>query len=43
VTRRDPDGHTVPVRTADGGPQPLSAGQATLYDYEAPYGEPVAH
>ena len=41
LSRRNPDGHTVPVRTADGGPLPLSGGAATIYDYEPPYDAPI--
>lgn len=41
ITRRDPDGHSYPVRTSDGGPLLMSAGSATIWDYEAPYGVPL--
>lgn len=47
VTRLDPDGRTVPVRTLDGGPLRLQAFGADrvglLYDYEAPLGQPVVY
>jgi len=47
VTRLHPDGRTFPVRTADGGPLPLTASGSdqvgTLYDYEAPFGVPVIY
>ena len=43
VTRLDPDGDTVPVRTEDGGPLPISAGVGLLYDYEMPYGLSVTY
>lgn len=37
ITRLNPDGTTVPVRTNDGKPLPISAGAALAYDYEMPY------
>ena len=43
VTRLDPVGRTVPVRTTDGNPLALSAGVGLVYDYEAPFGEPVTY
>jgi hypothetical protein len=41
VTRLDPSGAWVPVRTTDGNPLQLSAGSGLLYDYEPPYGQSV--
>jgi hypothetical protein len=41
VSRRGPDGHSYPARTADGGPLALSGGVATLYDYEPVYEDQV--
>jgi hypothetical protein len=48
VTRLDPDGQVVPVRTADGNPLTLLHKSGTtrvglLYDYEMPYGAPVTY
>jgi hypothetical protein len=43
ITRLDSNGRTVPVRTANGGPVSIVSGVALLYDYEAPYGEPVQY
>jgi hypothetical protein len=47
VTRLDPDGRVVPVRTADGNPLTLTTSGSTrvglLYDYEMPYGAPVTY
>jgi hypothetical protein len=43
VTRLDPDGRTVVVRTTDGNPLTLSAGVGLVYDYEAPFGAPVSY
>lgn len=47
VTRHDPDGRTVPVRTSDGNPVTLSTSGSTrvgvAYDYEAPYGQAVTY
>jgi hypothetical protein len=47
VTRLDPDGRTVPVRTTDGNPLPLITSGANrvglLYDYEMPYGSAVSY
>lgn len=47
VTRLDPDGRTVPVRTQDGGPVALTTSGSTrtalLYDYEPPFGTPVTY
>lgn len=43
VTRLDPDGNTVTVRTADGGPLAISGTAALLYDYLMPYGQGVAY
>lgn len=39
VTRLDPDGRIVPVRTNTGDPLPMSGGVGLLYDYEAPLGQ----
>ena len=41
ITRQDPDGRIVPVRTNTGDPLPISGGTAILYDYEAPFGAQV--
>lgn len=45
VTRLDPDGRAVPVRTIDGEPLALSTSGSNrvgvVYDYEAPFGESV--
>jgi len=47
VTRLDPDGRVVPVRTNDGNPLVLTTSGTTrvglLYDYEAPYQAPVTY
>lgn len=43
VTRLDPDGRAVPVRTTDGGPLSLAGGPALLYDYGSPFGAPVRY
>ena len=43
VRRLDPDGRYRKVRTSDDGPLVLEAGAATLYDYEAPYGQLVTY
>lgn len=43
IARRDADGQMRPVRTSDAGPLPLSAGAATIYDYEAPFGTQVVY
>jgi hypothetical protein len=43
VTRLDPDGTTVPVRTNDGAPLTISAGVGLVYDYEAPFSAPVTY
>lgn len=47
VTRLDPDGRIVPVRTTDGNPLTLSTSGANrtgiLYDYEMPYGSVVTY
>jgi hypothetical protein len=43
ITRLNPDGTTVLVRTGDGNPVPISAGSASLFDYEMPYGQGVAY
>lgn len=43
ITRTNPDGTIVPVRTGDGNPLTLSAGAGTLYDYEAPFGAAVTY
>lgn len=37
VLRLDANGTTVPVRTTDGNPLPLSSGVGLLYDYEVPF------
>lgn len=41
VTRINPNGSVVPVRTTDGNPLLLSSGSGLLYDYEAPIGSGV--
>ncbi len=41
VTHLDPDGRTRPVRLAD--PATLTSGQATLFDFESPFGQPVTY
>ena len=43
IMRINPDGTQSPVRTSDGNPLPLSSGVGVVYDYEAPYGQPVAY
>jgi hypothetical protein len=47
VTRLDPDGRVVPVRTSDGNPLVLSTSGSNrtglVYDYEMPYGAPVTY
>jgi hypothetical protein len=43
VNRLNPDGTTVPVRTNDGNPLPLSSGIGLLYDYEMPFGQLVSY
>jgi hypothetical protein len=43
ITRLDPDGRTVEVRTTDGNPLPISAGTGLVYDYEAPFGQAVSY
>lgn len=47
VVRHDPDGRVVPVRTPDGEALVLQTSGVTrvglVYDYEAPYGEPVTY
>ena len=47
VTRLDPDGRTVPVRTADGNPLVLTTSGSNrvglVYDYEMPHGETVTY
>jgi hypothetical protein len=47
VTRLNPDGRVVPVRTLDGNPLTLTTSGANriglLYDYEMPYGSPVTY
>lgn len=43
VTRLNPDGRTVPVRTEDGGPLPLSSGVGLVYDYEPWFGQPATY
>lgn len=43
VTRMNPDGTTVSVRTTDGNPLPMSGGTALVYDVEPPYGQPVTY
>lgn len=42
ITRLNPDGSVVPVRTNDGNPLTISGGTALLYDYETPFG-PVSY
>jgi hypothetical protein len=42
VLRLDANGTTVPVRTTDGNPLPLSSGVGLLYDYEVPFQTSVA-
>ena len=47
VTRTDPSGRVLPVRTEDGRALQLvvseSVRQGTVYDYEMPYGQPVVY
>ena len=47
VTRTDPSGRVLPVRTEDGQPLQLVVSETirvgTVYDYEAPYGQPVVY
>lgn len=43
VTRLNPDGRTVPVRTLDGNPLVLTSSTGLLYDYEMPYGAAVSY
>lgn len=43
LSRTDADGNTRLVRTPDGGPLLLSAGAASIYDYEIPYGTAVTY
>ncbi|MCU1617201.1 MAG: hypothetical protein JWO98_4741 [Frankiales bacterium] len=43
ITRLDPSGSTVPVRTSDGNPLVLSSGIGLLYDPEVPYDAPVSY
>lgn len=43
VTRINPDGTVVPVRTSDGNPLTLSGSTGLLYDYEMPYGAAVSY
>lgn len=43
VTRLDPDGRRVPVRTSDGNPLALSGGVGLLYDYEPWFGYAVSY
>lgn len=43
VERLNPDGTLVPVRTTDGNPLPISGGAGLVYDYEAPFGQPVSY
>ena len=43
VTRQNPDGSIIPVRTQDGGPLALSAGTGLIYDYELPYSASVTY
>lgn len=43
LTRLNPDGRTVNVRTQDGGPLPITSGTALIYDYEAPFGQAVQY
>jgi hypothetical protein len=47
VTRLDPDGRVVPVRTLDGNPLVLGTSGSNrvglVYDYEMPYGAPVTY
>jgi hypothetical protein len=43
VLRLDANGTTVPVRTNDGNPLPLSSGVGLLYDYEVPFQTTVVY
>ncbi|HEU5026596.1 MAG TPA: hypothetical protein VFV01_16895 [Spirillospora sp.] len=43
ITRQDASGRTYTVRTSDGGPLQVSGGVATLWDYEAPYGQTITY
>lgn len=43
LTRQNPDGTTVPVRTFDGNPLPLSSRAGVLFDYEMPYGAAITY
>lgn len=43
VRRLDPDGRYRNVRTSDDAALPLDGGAATIYDYEAPFGQPVTY
>lgn len=47
VTRLDPDGRVVVVRTQDGNPLTLTTSGSNrtgiVYDYEMPYGQPVTY
>jgi len=43
ITRLDPNGETVPVRTPDGNPLTLNSNAGLLYDYEMPYGAAVTY
>jgi hypothetical protein len=43
VTRLDPNGRTATVRTPDGNPLTLTSSVGLVYDYEAPYGQPVTY
>lgn len=43
VLRLEPDGTQTVVRTTDGAPLPLSGGAGLVFDYEAPFGAPVAY
>lgn len=43
INRTDATGTMYPVRTGDGNPVALSNGQATVYDYEAPYSQQLTY
>jgi hypothetical protein len=43
ITRLDPNGETVPVRTTDGNPLTMNSNAGLVYDYEMPYGSPVVY
>jgi hypothetical protein len=43
VRRLDADGRYRKVRTSDDGPLLIEAGSATVYDYEAPFGQAVTY